>query len=186
MDEKLKKLAEEMTDKTGKAAQRAKDKLAEQLDNENVKKTTQTAIKKTKQTSSGIAAFWRKLSKRGKIIVTIIALFVICGLFSGGKSAISGGGKITNEEQGEKIVRELHPDAKEIKFEGSPEVYSGYFNVDVGELGEKGIKDASVTRVYAYVIYYSNDMYSCWVAEDGRVVEREYTTTNTGEYRRVR
>lgn len=181
MDEKLKKVAEEMTDKTGKAAQRAKDKLAEQLDNENVKKTTQAAIKKTKQTSSGIAAFWKKLSKRGKIIVTIIALFVICGLFSGGKSAISEGGKITNEEQGEKIVREIYPDAKEIKYQGTANVYSGYFNVDIGELGK--ITDASQVSVYSYAIYYSTDMYSCWLTEDGRAV---VCRAGKSEWKRVR
>lgn len=50
MDEKLKKATEELSNKTGKAATRAKDKIAGQLDSEQIKKTAQAAADKSKET----------------------------------------------------------------------------------------------------------------------------------------
>lgn len=190
MDERIEKATKELAgavaDKSKEAFEKAKN-MAENIDTEEINKNVKEISRKTKKelekhskkaknASSGIAAFWKKLSKRNKIIVTVVGIVIICGLFSGGKSAISGGGKVTSKKGGEKLLREILPSGEyTIQCQGDRDVGDIYFNVDVGQLCSEGGRNSTSLHVYIYDVNinkgtpeYRYGVY--WVAEDGRVV----------------
>lgn len=88
-EENIKKVTEGLMGKAGNAVSIAKDKLAKEMENENVKKVTQTATREAKKASSQIMVFWKKLSKRNKILVAGATALLICFLFSGIRGASS-------------------------------------------------------------------------------------------------
>lgn len=210
MDERIEKATKELAgavaDKSKEAFEKAKN-MAENIDTEEINKNVKEISRKTKKelekhskkaknASSGIAAFWKKLSKRNKIIVTVVGIVIICGLFSGGKSAISGGGKVTSKESGEKLLREILPSGEyKIQYKGEREMLDNYFNVDVGEFSSKGRGTESV-NVYTYSVNslkerkdlaYGFDYGIYWVAEDGRVVgQGSLVSTLPTEFIRIR
>lgn len=191
MDERIEKATKELAgavaDKSKEAFEKAKN-MAENIDAKEINKNVKEISKKTKKelekhsknaknASLGTAAFWKKLSKRNKIIVTVVGIIIICGLFSGGKSAISSGGKVTSKEGGEKLLREILPSGEyTIQCRGDQDVGDSYFNVDVGQFCSEGGRLTSTSfHVYIYDVNinkgtpeYQYGVY--WVAEDGRVV----------------
>lgn len=192
MDERIEKAAKELAgavaDKSKEAFEKAKN-MAENIDTEEInknvkeisektKKELEKQSKKAKNASTGITAFWKKLSKRNKIIVAVVGIIIVCGLFSGGKSAISGGGKVTSGESGEKLLREMLPPGEyTIQLRGDDKDMSdAYFNVDVGEFCKgNGRPTSTPVHVYFYDVNINNGTPdyrygTYWVAEDGRVV----------------
>lgn len=190
MDERLDKATKElmgtMADKSKEAFEKAKN-MAENIDTEEInkhvkkigketKKEFKKHSKKAKNVSSGLAGFWKSLSKRNKIIVAVVGVIIVCGLFSGGRNAISNNGKVTDKESGEKLLREILPSEEyTIQFRGDRDVGDSYFNVDVGEFCGEGRLTSTSFHVYIYDVNINNGTTGYrygvyWVAEDGRVV----------------
>lgn len=115
MDEKLKKAAGELSEKTGKAALLAKEKLSEQLDNEQMKKAARAVadkskealekaknlnaedIKNVKEIGSKAKQELEKCSKKKNPmwIVVVLGVLAVVGIFSRmGDSGDSGYEKI--------------------------------------------------------------------------------------------
>lgn len=86
--EQMKKTVRDLASHTEKAASMAKDKISQQMEQENVKKAAETAAKGARKASSGISAFWKKRTRKQKVILAVLAVVLVCGIFAGGGKGV--------------------------------------------------------------------------------------------------
>ena len=157
--EQMKKAIRDLASHTEKAASMAKDKISRQMEQENVKKAAgaaakgaQTAAKGARKASVGITAFWKRLSRRGKIMVAVVAVLLVCGGVTGGKGMQAGGQTVTCIEDGEKILRKKYPEPQYAIYSGKSQMRKGFFDINVGECWEGQTHAGEKIDVFSYRI----------------------------------
>ena len=146
------------------------------MENENVKKVTQTASREAKKASLKILAFWKSLSRKNKGIVIAIFALVLTGTIFFGKIHDNSGGTQMNGTEEQKILeatlQEYFPDKElEIKYTQkltAPNVFEG----EVGEVApvSPGTVFVSVYTVSDISIVNYTGQAICWVTQDGKII----------------
>lgn len=143
--QKVRKTTETVAKGTGKAAKEVKNKLAEQMESENVKK----AVDKSKKASRSVVSFWKSLPRKARLIVTAVLVIVVAFAFLKG-----GGGSVSSPEEALALVEEMYPSEAgySISYGRKMTMSKAYFEGEVGEMIPNVSEKTSIIEAYDFDI----------------------------------
>lgn len=162
----------ENLEKTKVTAQKVLGKADEKL-----KTFTEKSDAKNKFTIlvTRLKSFWKKRTRKQRIIITCVLALLVVGMFVGGENEHSptSNNNIENSDDAKSIVNELFPESQyDIIAKQSINPAREMFEVPVGEYCGDSWTDEFCTAYVFFVQSKEEAMYSAvlWVNEDGRVV----------------
>lgn len=187
MQEKARTAAKNILSETGKAAAVARQKISEQMEDENIKRATQKAANRSGVAVKRLKVFWNHLSRRNQIIIVAVFITVCMALGMGGGGDGSGNGsnmmgrsdmaleKVSSQEDAQRVLRKIFPESGySCSFQNVVNFPTAMFEGEVDSMREYGnYGDPSLVGTYIYHVRSNADMSQnaiCWVSEGGRII----------------